>query len=127
MDYQEEFMILRAEHRELLRELKRMLAKLSRYKTDPMRNNSLIIELEGEIQVTRDTIKNKSQRIKEIKRIVKSLTKNMTNLELQVFYGKYIRGESLNAISKRLNFSHSHIKRISAQLGAKLSQAEEKR
>jgi DNA-binding MarR family transcriptional regulator len=92
-----------------------------------MRNNSLIIETEGEIQAARDLIKNQDQEIRHMRDTVKSLTKNMDNLELQIFYAKYMQGESLKAISKRLKYSYSHIKRISAKISRKVDIEKAKR
>lgn len=127
MNYQAEFITLRAERRTARKQLRELEQQLRAYKKDPMRINSLIIETEGEIQGTKGLIKKQDDEIRQMRDTVKSLTKNMDNLELQIFYSKYMKGESLKVISKRLKYSYSHVKRISAKIRQKVDVQKQKR
>ncbi|NCS96939.1 sigma-70 family RNA polymerase sigma factor [bacterium] len=120
MNYQAEFMTLRAARRETRKEIRRKKQQLEQLRKDPMRNNSMIIQTEAELQGAVDTLLWQDEQIKKHKKTVESLTKQMNNLELKVFYRKYMQGESLKQISKSLNYSYSHIKRVSATIKEKL-------
>lgn len=120
MNYQAEFLSLRAARRETRKEIRQKKKKLNYLQQDPMTNNSKIIQVEAELQGAKDILEWQEQELEKQKSTVKSLTKNMNNLELQVFYKRYMQGESLKAISKQLKYSYSHIKRVSARIKAKI-------
>jgi len=120
MDYRLEYIQVESNCEALEKQLKIKKKHRHELQHDPLRNNSRIIQLDGELSELYDELAQQQDRMNIAKTILKSYTKNLDNLEYQVFYYRYIRKQSLKTIAKKLHYSYSHIKRISAQLSRKV-------
>lgn len=120
MDYKLEYIQVESNCEALEKQLKIKRRHRRELEHDPLRNNSRIIQLDGEVSELVDQLEEQRDRRRLIKNILLSFTKNLDDLETQVFYARYIKKQSLRTISKKLHYSHSHIKRISAQIKRKV-------
>jgi DNA-directed RNA polymerase specialized sigma subunit len=72
-----------------------------------------IHKIESHLYLAQEEKKCKEKAKKDIEEILGK----MEGLEYQVFYNRVVKGLTIEKIAEKLNYSESHIKRISAQCG----------
>lgn len=120
MDYQLEYVELKSKLKTSKYNLKEKELYRKHLMRNPVVNNSRVIVLDGDISILESQIEECEDRIKRIEDLLQDMTKELDSLELQVFYYKFVKMYSLKRISKKLNYSYSHIKRISSSLSQKV-------
>jgi DNA-directed RNA polymerase specialized sigma subunit len=107
--------------------LKTKTKELKVLERDPQRNAERILILKAQVVEDSEIVTASKTELKKHRARMGRLAKTMRNVELKVFYYKYVRKYGLKNIAKKMGYSHSHIKRISAKLSKKLQdQADER-
>ena len=127
MDYQFQYVELEARHKAGLKRYKEQSRERKQLMMNPVMNNSRIIQLDGEMLVQEDLNRDCKEQLDVISKTLASITKNLNNLELQVFYYRYVKNYKLKTISKKLHYSHSHIRRVAAKIKRKVDVYKDER
>jgi len=120
MDYQQQYIQLEAAHQNNVSKLKTKKKELKALERDPGSNVDRIPILKSEVHVLEEVVESSKKELKKNRAMLGRLARNLNNTEHKVFYYKYVRKYGLKHIAKKMGYSHSHIKRISAKLSKKI-------
>ena len=127
MNYQFQYVELEAKYKAGVKHYKKQVQERKQLMMNPVMNNSRIIQLDGEMLVQEDLNREYKNQMVIISQTLADLTKNLNNLELQVFYYRYVKKQKLKQISKKLHYSYSHIRRVASTISQKVGSEESER